>query len=77
MANSKMLRKLANSCIGEHLRDVRAQFARFTVRISQAGGSKVVEERHAGQPRILECAIAAWSEAVARATSMAREGQML
>ena len=63
MANAKMLTKISDSGTGEHLRDMRAQFATFTVRISRdREGSKWKSDRSAN--RILECAVAAGSEFV-------------
>jgi hypothetical protein len=40
--------EISDSGTGEHLRDMRAQFATFTVRISQTERLEV-EERHVGQ----------------------------
>jgi hypothetical protein len=51
-----------NDCTGEHLRDVRAQFATFMVRISRPRGSKWKSDTSAN--RILECVVAAGSEFV-------------
>jgi hypothetical protein len=48
MANSKMLRKFSDSGTGEHLRDRRAQFATYTVRVSQTERLEG-EERHVDQ----------------------------
>jgi hypothetical protein len=48
MANSKMRRKFSDSGTGEHLRDTRAQFATYTVRVSQTERLEG-EERHVDQ----------------------------
>jgi hypothetical protein len=74
MANSKMLRKLAihaqssTFARSRSVRDVHDTHSQ-TERLE-------VEERHVGPNRILGRAVAAASEFVVTATSMAREDQM-